>query len=88
MGVLQQDESWIWWPRKVRFAASADGKHWTTLRDVKIKPIERDHVAHIQRVAYTASRPFRARYLRIELTRHAAEDDRHTWTFVDEILAR
>ena len=88
VGVLQQDESWIWWPRKVRFAASADGKHWTTLREVKIKPIERDHVGHIQRVAYTASRPFSARYLRIELTRHPAEDERHTWTFVDEILAR
>ncbi|MBT2119648.1 family 20 glycosylhydrolase [Dyella sp. LX-66] len=88
VGVLQQDESWIWWPRKVRFAASEDGKHWTTLRDVKIKPIERDHVAHIQRVAYTAARPFRARYLRVELTRHPAEDQRHTWTFVDEILAR
>ena len=88
VGVLQQDESWIWWPRKVRFSASEDGKRWTTLREVKIKPIERDHVGHVQRVAYTASRPFRARYLRIELTRHPAEDGRHTWTFVDEILAR
>lgn len=88
VGVLQHADSWIWWPRKARFAASVDGKHWTTLRDVKIKPIERDSLGHIQRVVYTAPKPFGARYLRVELTRHPKEDDRHTWTFVDEILAR
>lgn len=88
VGVLQHADSWIWWPRKVRFAASADGQHWTTLRDVKVKPAERDSLGHIQRVVYTAPKPFGARYLRVELTRHPQEDDRQSWTFVDEILAR
>lgn len=86
VGVLQQADSWIWWPRKVRFSVSDDQQHWKTLREVKVTPIATDSLGHVQLVAFTAAKPIHTRYVRAEITRHPAQDDRHTWTFVDELI--
>lgn len=86
VGVLQQADSWIWWPGKVRFSVSDDQQHWKTLREVKVTPTATDSLSHVQRVAFTATKPIHTRYVRAEITRHPAQDDRHTWTFVDELI--
>jgi hexosaminidase len=84
LGVLQHADSWIWWPKKVRFSVSDDGTHWKSLREVKVKPAPADSLGHVQRVAYSTGQPVRARFVRAEVTRHPAQDGRNTWTFVDE----
>ncbi|WP_266171165.1 glycoside hydrolase family 20 protein [Dyella subtropica] len=88
IGVLQQAESWVWWPSEVSFSVSDDQVHWQSLQTSKPAPAAAESQVQVQRVAYSAAQPFSARYVRVEMTRRPSLDGRQTWTFADEILVR
>jgi len=81
-------------PRQVSFLVSVDGQHWTTLQVEQPKADLLDLTPQEYHLAFKATRPVNARYVRIVANRYASvpagfpDGAANTWLFVDEILVR
>ncbi|HEY0197761.1 MAG TPA: family 20 glycosylhydrolase [Rhodanobacter sp.] len=91
---MQQSESWILLPRRVRFSISADGRQWTQLKTETIAVDPDDIRPSVRMVHFAGSKPASARYVRVEATSYGVLPVQHSgtghqaWIFSDEILIR
>lgn len=93
-GFLQDGDSWIVFPREVRFEVSADGRTW---RRVHAQSLDADALSTestVERVAWNASRTQRARFVRVFAQGYGALPPGHAgaghpaWLFADEIAVK
>ncbi|WP_426663301.1 glycoside hydrolase family 20 protein [Rhodanobacter aciditrophus] len=91
---LQDTGSRILPPQAVSFQVSGDGKHWTTVDAERPKADVMDSRPHVFHVAFQATKPLDARYVRVVANRYTVlpagfpDGAANTWLFADEILVK
>ncbi|MDO1530092.1 family 20 glycosylhydrolase [Fulvimonas sp. R45] len=91
---LQDTGSRILPPRTVSFQVSGDGQHWTTLQTEQPQANLMNPQPTGYHLAYKATRPLSARYVRVTASRYATvpagfpDGAANTWLFADEILVK
>lgn len=91
---LQDIGSRILPPQSVSFEVSADGKQWTTLQTVQPKADLTNATPAEFHLAYKATKPLQARYIRIVASRYTVvpasypNGATNSWLFADEILVK
>lgn len=89
---LQDENAWVFYPERVEFSASDDGKTWKELGAVETKTSPYDPGILIQ--AYSKSVKAKARYLRVRGVNRGVCPPGHkgeggkAWIFADEIVLK
>ncbi len=88
--VLQEQRAWIFFPRSVRFATSADGERWSVVEEVPGSQARESDPA-VQRIeASLDGSP--VRHLRLDIEGFGPNPEWHaapgqpSWLFLDEVI--
>lgn len=91
VGFLQDIQSWIFYPKKVEYSISNDGKNFQTLGEASSDFPDTEYGAFTEHLVFNLDRPSKARYVKVVATNYGICPPWHlgaggpTWIFADEI---
>jgi predicted alpha-1,2-mannosidase len=91
IGFLQDIQSWIFYPKKVAYFISEDGKNFQTLGETSTVFPDNEYGAFTENLSFKLNRASNARYVKVVATNYGLCPEWHlgaggtTWIFADEI---
>lgn len=91
LGCLQDIKSWIWYPRKVTFSSSVDGKTFQKLVTLENTFSDKKEGAFVQEFEYLSQKAIECRFIKVEAEHYGLIPNWHlgsgeeSWLFLDEI---
>ena len=92
LSVLQDIKSWIWYPKKVIFYESKNGKDWIKLREVKNYEAPDKYGSYLQEIGF--DKDFTTRHLKVVAENYGPCPEWHpgngnpSYIFADEIIIK
>lgn len=94
MGFLQDIQSWIFYPKKVAYFISKDGKNFTPVGETSSNFPDNEYGAFTENLIFDLGKTISARYVKIVATNYGVCPEWHlgaggnTWIFADEITIK
>lgn len=94
IGFLQDIQSWIFYPKKVAYAISEDGKNFQTLGEASSDFPDNKYGAFTENLTFQLKTASKARYVKVVATNYGICPEWHlgaggtTWIFADEITIK